>query len=103
MSRENHEVEIITPEQAAAILEPKLAELQAEGWVILMQTDYIARLTRGDRNLDVRVDLLGELEIEEKPLTLVQDSGQVIGILLTILLLLVVLVALSILHLDLPI
>jgi hypothetical protein len=103
MSSENHRVEIITPEQAATILEPKLAELQAEGWIILMQTDYIARLTRGDRNLDVQVDLLGNLETQEKPLTLVQDSGQVIGILLTILLVLVVLVLISILHLDLPI
>ncbi len=49
----------------------------------------MARLTRGDRNLDVRVDLLGEVEVKESALTPLQDSGRLVAwmLLLTSLLL----------------
>ncbi|GIV81085.1 MAG: hypothetical protein KatS3mg051_0439 [Anaerolineae bacterium] len=49
----------------------------------------MARLTRGDRNLDVRVDLLGEVEVKESTLTPLQDSGRLVAwmLLLTSLLL----------------
>ena len=78
------EVQIVEPDEAAAILEPVVSELEAEGWVIIVQHDYMARLTRGRRNLDLEVDLLGELHREEKPLSLVQESGQIVAILLVL-------------------
>lgn len=87
MSDQSQEIDVVQPSQAAAILEPKLKELQEEGWVVLVQTDYMARLTRGKINLDVRVDLLGNLILEEKPLTLVQESGQLVALLLVMVLL----------------
>jgi hypothetical protein len=103
ISDENNEVEIITPEQASAILQPKLDALEAEGWIVLVQTDYMARLTREDRNLDVRVDLLGNLEMEEKPLSLVQESGQIISIIFLGVLILLVLVLLTVVEIDFPV
>ena len=89
------EIEIIQPEQAAAILEPRIAELEAEGWIVMVRHDYMARLTRGKRNLDLHVDLLGELSSEEKPITLAQESGQIIAILLVLVFLLLALVLAS--------
>lgn len=79
------------PEEAAAILEPKLAELEADGWKVLVHTDYMARLTRGNHNLDVRVDLLGNLEIEEARLSPLQESGWMIAFVLFLITFLLVL------------
>lgn len=87
----------IPPEQAAAIIEPKLQELQAQGWKLISATDYSARLIRAKMNLDVWVDLLGEIEMQEKPTTLLQETGQIIAILFLILVVLFVLVILSLL------
>ena len=98
-SIESDEVEIIQPEQAAAILEPRIAELEAEGWIVLVRHDYMARLTRGKRNLDLQVDLLGEILTEEKPLTLAQESGQIIAILLMLVFLLLAITLVSALRL----
>ncbi|NJL93155.1 MAG: hypothetical protein HC915_05225 [Anaerolineae bacterium] len=95
METPHQPVEPIAPEAAAVILAPKLAELEAEGWVVLVQTDYMARLTRGKSNLDVRVDLLGQLELEEKPLTLPQESGRIIATLFLIIFFLLALVLAS--------
>lgn len=89
------EIDIITADEAAAILGAELASLEAEGWITLVQTDYMARLTRGQKNLDIRVDLLGGLEREEKPLSLVQTSGQMIGWLFVVLALLMGLIVAS--------
>jgi hypothetical protein len=80
----NDEVQIVEPDDAAAIINPVIAELEAEGWVVIVQNDYMARLTRGRRNLDLEVSLLGELHQEEKPLSLVQESGQMVAILLVL-------------------
>src|SRR5690606_14963312 len=87
MNSDSDEIEIIQPEEAAAILDPKIAEFEAEGWIVMVRHDYMARLTRGKHNLDIQVDLLGEVLIEEKPITLAQESGQIIAILLTLVLL----------------
>jgi len=93
------EVKIIEPDEAAAILQPKITELEAAGWVVMVQHDYMARLTRGKRNLDVQVDLLGVLHLEEKPLTPAQESGQIVAIILLILILFLVLVLATVLRL----
>lgn len=91
-------IDSIPPEQAAAIIEPKLQELQAEGWKIVDETDYSARLIRGKANLDIWIDLLGNIEMQEKPMSLLQETGQIIAILLLIIIALFILVILSLLH-----
>ena len=85
------DVQIVEPDEAAAILEPVVAELEADGWVVIVQHDYMARLTRGRRNVDLEVTLLGELLREETSLSLVQESGQMVAILLVLMLILLAL------------
>jgi|GEM_PF-4454314 len=97
MNNQQNEIEIIAPDDAAAILQGKLEELQSEGWIVLVRHDYMARLTRQDRNLDLQVDLLGNLSVEEKPLTLAQESGQWVAIVTLLILGLFVLTMLTIL------
>lgn len=83
------EIEPISTAEAQAILADALAPYLADGWHVLDRSPAMARLTRGQRNLDVRVDLLGAVEIEESSLTPLQDSGRLIAwvLLLTSLLL----------------
>lgn len=95
MTDQNFEVEPIAPDDAAVILEAKLQELEADGWIILVQNDYMARLTRGNRNIDLQVDLLGELQMEEKPLSDVQEVGRIVAIMLFIVAFIVILTLLS--------
>ena len=81
--------EPIPPNEAQQRLEQAIvARLGADwdsedsGWLIVDRTAYQARLTKGKVNLDFYVDLLGEVRIEEKPTTLVQESGRWIAWLL---------------------
>lgn len=73
------EIEPIDPHEATLILEQALAPYLADGWRVLDRGAYSARLTRGKRNLDVRVDLLGEVEVQETGLTALQDSGRLVA------------------------
>lgn len=84
------EIEPIAPAKAAAILEGVLAPYLADGWHVLHRDAYSARLTRGDRNLDLRVDLLGHIEQQESALTPLQDSGRWIAWVVLLAMLLVV-------------
>lgn len=70
------EIEPISPQQADAILQEALKPLLAEGWHVLDRNAYSARLTRGMYNLDVQVDLLGQVQTRETGLTPLQDSGR---------------------------
>lgn len=79
-------VEPIAPEKARVILEAAITERCGEGWkdeesgwLIVMQTDYAARLTRGEKNVDFYVDLLGAVTIEEKPISPAQASGRLLA------------------------
>lgn len=56
--------DIITPEQAEEILRPEVQQLQAEGWRIVSKPLYGVRMERGVETLDMRVDLLGNIERE---------------------------------------
>lgn len=96
-SSPNAPIEPIMPEAAAAILEPEVQRLEADGWVVMVQTDYMARLTRGRRNMELYVDLLGELSIQEKPLDAVQESGRIVAIMLLLVTFIFILTLLSIL------
>jgi hypothetical protein len=88
---EKQEIEPILPEEAEKILEDALAPYLADGWHILDRSAYNARLTRGTRNLDIRIDLLGQVETEESELTPLQDSGRLMAWVLLLVSLLVVL------------
>lgn len=75
--------DIIPPEEARAILEAAIRERlgddwqdEEDGWVRLSGHDYMARLTRGRTNLDFYVDLLGNVTVEEKPISPGQDTGR---------------------------
>jgi hypothetical protein len=74
-----NEIEPISPREAERILAQALEPYLAEGWHVLERDAYMARLTREDRNLDVRVDLLGQVQTEESNLTALQDSGRLVA------------------------
>lgn len=97
MSQNHHEPAIVEPDQAAAILAPHLRQLESEGWMILVQHDYMAYLTRGKRNLYVEVGLLGEITTQESDLTSIQESGQLVVIALLLVIALFILVIVTIL------
>ncbi len=85
------EVDPISPEEARRRLETALEPYLAEGWAVVAEHDYMARLTLGGRNLDFYVDLLGNVEMEEKSLSIGQSSGQLVAWLLLLVTFLVVL------------
>lgn len=70
---ETDEPQIITPQEARAILDAAIHERLGEdwddeqtGWTLVSGNDYMARLSRGKQAIDFYVDLLGELRVEEK-------------------------------------
>ncbi len=80
------EIETIEPEQARKLLEQAIREQLGEhwddeetGWVRVTGHDYMARLTRGRKNMDFYVDLLGNVKFEEKELSPVQQQGRLIA------------------------
>ncbi|MCL4238400.1 MAG: hypothetical protein KJ047_09135 [Anaerolineae bacterium] len=87
------EIEPISIAEAQAILADALAPYLADGWHVLDRSPAWARLTRDKRNLDVRVDLLGEVEAHESGLTPLQDSGRLIAWVLLLAALLLMLAA----------
>ena len=75
--------EPITGEAARAILEAAIRERLGDdwddehaGWTLVSGHDYLARLNKGRVNIDFYVDLLGNVKIEEKPITPGQDQGR---------------------------
>ncbi len=91
------EREPIAPEEAEIILQKALHPYIHEGWYVLDRDSFSARLTKGPHNLDVRVDLLGQVEITTAGLTPVQESGRLIAWVLLLVSLLAALVIASIL------
>lgn len=73
------EIEPISPDDAAAILEQVLEPYLADDWHVLHRDAYSARITKGTRNLDIQVDLLGQVDTHESPLTPLQDSGRLMA------------------------
>ena len=78
--------EPISPEEARLALDRAMAERlgpgwqdEGSGWLLVTGNDYMARVTRGSMNLDFMVDLLGNVTIEEKPLSPAQTSGRLIA------------------------
>jgi hypothetical protein len=85
-----NELEPISAEQARAILEQAMRERlgdnwQHDDWVLVTGHDYMARVTKGRRNLDFYVDLLGNVRVEEKEVSPAQESGRLIAWLILLL------------------
>jgi hypothetical protein len=95
------EPEIITPEAADAILDQEIAGLEKEGWKVKKRVVYGVRLSRERHLLDVRVDLLGNVEKEES-ITLVYgpDVGFVVAWMVLLAWLIVALTFVSVVGLD---
>ena len=77
------EIEPIAAEAARSVLYAAIRERLGEhwndeesGWRIVSGHDYMARLTRGNRNVDFFVDLLGNVTIEEKAIGPAQIQGR---------------------------
>ena len=75
-------IEPIEAEQARAILDQAMKERLGDdwedefsGWVLVAAHDYMARVTKRDKNVDFYVDLLGDVTIEEKEINPAQRSG----------------------------
>lgn len=78
------DIDPIPAEQARAILyaaiQTRLGEHwndEESGWRMVTGHDYMARLTRGSRNIDFMVDLLGNVTIEEKAIGAAQMQGRI--------------------------
>ena len=72
-------VEPIAPQEARQRLDQALAPYLEDGWAVRARHDYMAQLTRGRRNLEFYVDLLGEVTVSERGLTPAQASGRLIA------------------------
>ena len=79
-------IEPIPAEQARQILEAAIRERLGDdwqddenGWVRVTGHDYMARLNKGRVNLDFYVDLLGNVNVEEKEISPGQDNGRLIA------------------------
>lgn len=91
----NDPVEPIAPDEAEAILQQALEPYREAGWHVLHMDAYSARLTRGVRNVDIRVDLLGEITVTESNLTPLQQSGRLTAWIVLLAMLLVALALFS--------
>jgi hypothetical protein len=70
------EVEPVSAEEVAQIIEEAIAPYLADEWRVIDRGVSSVRLTRGMRNLDIYVDLLGQVERRETGLTPLQETGR---------------------------
>lgn len=84
--RQSDSVQPISSEQARDILYTAIRERlgdawddEEEGWAMISGHDYMARLTKGRKNIDFYVDLLGEVTIEEKDINPGQETGRLLA------------------------
>lgn len=80
------EIEPIAPEIARERIQQAIVDRlgadwddEDHGWLVVHDTDYLVRLTRRGINLDFHCDLLGEVEVIERPANPVQTSGRLIA------------------------
>lgn len=86
------EPQIISPEQARALLETAIEQRlgagwqdEENGWAVVTSHDYMARLNKGRTNLDFYVDLTGSVTVEEKEINPGQDTGRLFAWLMLLL------------------
>ena len=78
------ELDPISAEQARAALDQAMRERLGDNWkhddwVLLTGHDYMARVTKGGKNVDFYVDLLGSVRVEEREADPAQESGRLIA------------------------
>ena len=73
-------------EEARKLLEKAIPERLGEdwdderdGWIIISRQDYAVRLSRGRKNIDFYVDLLGEVIIKESDVVAGEDAGRLVA------------------------
>ncbi len=78
--------EPIAPDRARELLHAAIRERLGEnwadelnGWAVVSQHDYMARLTRGRTNIDFYVDLVGKVTIEEKAIDPGRENGRMVA------------------------
>jgi len=49
------------------------------GWMMVHNSDYLIRITQGATNIDFHCDLLGNVSVEEKPISPLQASGRLMA------------------------
>ena len=79
-------IEPIDQEKARAILDQAMRERLGDdwedefsGWILVAAHDYMARVTKRNKNVDFYVDLLGNVTIEEKEINPAQASGRMVA------------------------
>ncbi len=79
----DQEPQIVSPQEARALLEAAIRQRlgdrwddEESGWIQITGHDYMARFTRGRRNVDFYVDLTGEVRIEESEINGAQAYGR---------------------------
>ncbi|GAB4438797.1 MAG: hypothetical protein Kow00120_06550 [Anaerolineae bacterium] len=85
------QIDPIEPEAARPILEEALEPYLEDEWFLIDRDDYSANLTKGSRNVYIRVDWLGQVQVEETPLRATQTTGRLVAWMLLIAALLVTL------------
>lgn len=80
------EIEPISAEEARAILYDAIRQRlgdnwddERDGWTLISGHDYMARLTKGRKNMDFYVDLLGNVTVEEKDINPMQEMGRLLA------------------------
>ncbi len=83
---EVNDLDPIPAEQARQILHHAISarlgsdwDDELEGWTVISQHDYMARLTKGRRTIDFLVDLVGEVTIEEKEIGGSQEASRTLA------------------------
>jgi len=79
----DQEPQIVSGPEARVILEAAIRQKlgdrwddEESGWIQITGHDYMARFTRGQRNVDFYVDLTGEVRIEESEISGAQAYGR---------------------------
>src|SRR5690606_29579528 len=79
-------IEPIEPEKARAILDQAMRERLGDdwedefsGWILVAAHDYMARVTKRNKNVDYYADLLSNVPSEEKEISPAQASGRVVA------------------------
>lgn len=93
------ELEPISPEEAEVILTEAMQPYTDDGWFVLDRSAFAARLTKGPHNLDIQVDLLGQVEVTASNLSASQEAGRLVAWVLLLVSLLAALVVAHILGL----
>jgi len=74
------EPEIIPPAQARAAIRQRILDTLGpdyeRDWLVVHHADYLVRLHRGTVNMDFQCDLLGNVDVIERPANPLQTSGR---------------------------